>query len=184
MHVSSDPIVIVPHADALLATLFVELFQTEQSAREHPAVEADRLAGTPPAEALLAVVAHAERVRPELEALAEREQLATTSVGARIGDALSIVRDFIVDRTVSREKSYRGTLIGMRHGVDLVRLVVAVAEAAGRPAIVDWCRRWLEVRPGLVERVVERLYWFAAHPDRARERATRVAKELGDAPVG
>ena len=115
----------------LLKILFVELCQTEESAIEHPRTEAERLAATPPAAALLAVSAHAERLRLELEAIARAEDLGTTTLGAKIGDALSVMRDFVIDRTVSREKSYRGTLIGMHHGVDVVRLVRHTAVAAG-----------------------------------------------------
>lgn len=160
-------------SDALLRVLFVELFQTEESADGHTQAEAERLVGTPPAAALLAVAHHAREQRPALEALAASQGFAPTTLGARIGSALSAARQLIVDRTVSREKSYRGTIIGMRHGVDLVHLIRATAHAAGREAVVACCDRWLAERVPLVEAVVAELGWFGANADRACERAAR-----------
>ena len=41
------------------------------------------------------------------------------------------MRHFVVDRFVDVEQSYRGTLLGMRHGLDLVRLLREVADDEG-----------------------------------------------------
>ena len=69
------------------------------------------------------------------------------------------------------EKSYRGTLIGMRHGIDLVELTGAVAREHGDIEFADWCDQWLERRRPLVEAAARELAWFAANPERATDPA-------------
>lgn len=160
--------------------LFVELFQTEEDAVQHCRTEAERIPGTPPALALLAIAEHAALLRPDLDALATVEGLTTTTLGARVGNALAMARDFFLDRTLSREKSYRGTLIGVHHGVDLVTLVRATAAHANRARVVGFCDTWLARRPALVAAAVHALSWFAAHSETAAQRATRV---LDDVPA-
>jgi hypothetical protein len=164
MHRASD--------DDLLPRLFVELFQTEQSASQHTRVEAQRLAGSPPARAMVAVASHARQALPRIERLAEAEGLATTSAGATIGDIFSALRKLVADRTLDREKSYRGTLIGLYHGVDVVRLVRAAAKSASRARIVSHCDEWLAERVPLVEIAAQQLDWFGAHPGLAAQPAT------------
>ena len=161
-----------PKNGDLLPRLFVELFQTEESACKHPQVEADRLGGSPPGLAMVAVSAHARRALPEIERLAEAEGLKTTSAGVAIGDALSAFRKLLVDRAVDREKSYRGTLVGIHHGVDVVRLLRAAARAVGRDRIVATCDAWLSERIPLVAVAVGQLDWFGANPRLALQPAT------------
>ncbi|MDB4930400.1 MAG: hypothetical protein JWM10_2884 [Myxococcaceae bacterium] len=156
----------------LLSRLFIELFQTEESAFQHPRIEAERLGDVSPAHAMAAVSAHAARSLEELRALARTEKLATSTLGARVGDFFSAVRDVIADRTLDREKTYRGTLLGMQHGLGVVTLLEATAMAHGRTAIAAWCWSWLAERRPLVEQVNAALAWFAANPDRALEGAT------------
>lgn len=164
----------------LLGRLFIEVFQTEESALRHPRVEAERLGETGPGRALLAVAGHAERSLAELRDLAKLEQLETTSAGKRIGDLFSLLRDALADRVLDREKSYRGTLLGMHHGLDVVTLLESTARADGRVAMTAWCDRWLAERRPLVERVTAELAWFAANPERAIEGA----KDPPPAPEG
>ena len=57
---------------AWLNLLVHELFQTEQSAVEHPRIEADRLGDVPPALALREVSVHAARALAELPSLMRR----------------------------------------------------------------------------------------------------------------
>jgi hypothetical protein len=156
-----------------LALLSHELYQTEQSACDHPIVEAKRLGDVPPAAALRAVAEHAAAALPELKPLLSREDRPTPGLGRTIGAAFSFVRDHAADLLLSSEKSYRGTLIGMRHGVDLVELVLDVAEAQGEPELADWCRRWLDNRRPLVEAAARELAWFAANPEAATAAAKR-----------
>lgn len=165
---SADP----SAAATLLSRLFIELFQTEESARQHPRVEAERLGDVGPARAMRAVSEHAGRALESLAPLAKAEGLETTSLGARVGDLFSVVRDAFADRTLDREKTYRGTLLGMQHGLGVVALVEASAGAQGRAAIAAWCRQWLAERRPLVEQVTRELAWFAANPERALEGAT------------
>lgn len=159
---------------SLLDRLMVELFQTEQSAREHPQVEAQRLGDVAPARALRAVTEHASRALSELEALARDEGFSPPQpgVGRTIGQLFSLARRAVFDRMIDREKTYRGTLLGMRHGVDLVILVGAVARCEGRHRVAAFCDRWLETRVPLVDHVAAQLAWFAEHPRSALAGAT------------
>lgn len=153
----------------LLHTLFIELFQTEQSADVHSRREADRLDNEPPAKALRAVADHAKGALIELTALAEPRGFSATRAGMAVGSFFSAVRNILADRLIDRERSYRGTLLGMRHGLDVVRSVRFVAEAAGDTALAATLDAWLRVRAPLVDNVAAELAWFARNPDRALE---------------
>ncbi|WP_437599828.1 hypothetical protein WMF28_44100 [Sorangium sp. So ce590] len=162
-----------PRGRAFLATLVRELFQTERSAKAHPLVEAQRLGDVPPAHALRAISAHAEAVLSELPSLLGERGLPVSVGGSAVGQAFSVLRNHIADHLLSTEKSYRGTLLGMRHGVDLVELIQYVAAAEGDTLLAAWCARWLSTRRPLVEAAACELAWFAARP----ARATRAAKD-------
>lgn len=153
------------HHHELLTTLMRELFQTEQSAERHPVREAERLGDSAPAQAMRAVSEHARRVLAELPAVATGHELPDSAVGRGVGLLFSRVRDTIADKLVDAERSYRGTLLGMRHGVDLVRLIRHVADASGQVEVAGFATRWLEEREPLVAAVEQALSWFAQHPD-------------------
>lgn len=148
-----------------------ELFQSEESATDHPIREAERLGETPPAEALRAVAAHARRTLAELPPLVRNHDLPNSHGGRRVGAAFSMLRDRFADLMLNVERSYRGTLLGIRHGVDLVLLIQSVARKDGDVSLANWCDRWLERRRPLVEAAAQELAWFAANPARAREPA-------------
>ncbi|MFT3924156.1 MAG: hypothetical protein QM778_16595 [Myxococcales bacterium] len=76
-------------------------------------------------------------------------------------------------------ESFRGTLLGARHGVDLVRLIQRSAEASGDDVLAEFCRVWLGRRVPLVERVADDLAWFARHPGRATELAAQARAHAG-----
>lgn len=154
---------------ALLRSLFRELFQSERSAMKHPRREAERLGSGPPAQALEAVTDHAKRVFAELCAAARASNVPVSRAGMAIGSLFSIARHVVLDRAVDTERSYRATLLGMRHGVDVVKLVRKVADASGRVELAGFCTRWLDDREPLVERVESAMSWFAEHPQRAAE---------------
>lgn len=156
---------------AWLANLVRELFQTEQSAKDHPVLEAERLGEVPPAVALRAVAAHARRTLAELPPLVRRHDLPVSNGGRRLGTAFSTIRNRFADLILTAERSYRGTLLGMRHGVDLVILIQSVARMEGDVGLANWCDHWLERRRPLVEAAAQELAWFAANPARAREPA-------------
>lgn len=164
---------------AWLSNLVRELFQTEQSAKDHPLIEAERLGDVPPAHALRAISAHAETALAELPALVKRHHLPLSGGGKAVGAAFSSLRDNFADLLLSMEKSYRGTLLGMRHGVDLVELVQYVARAEGDVDLAMWCATWLEKRRALVDAAARELAWFAANPERAREAAKDNPLALG-----
>ena len=153
----------------LLHTLFTELFQTERSADVHSTREADRLGGAPPALALRLVAAHAQGAMGEIVELAEARGFADTRAGVGVGSMFSQFRDGLADHLISRERSYRVTLLGMRHGMDVVRSVRFVAEAAGDTGLSTFCQTWLEHRAPLVDRVAAELAWFARNPESALE---------------
>jgi hypothetical protein len=154
---------------ALLKSLMRELFQSERSAMKHPRREAERLGGGPPAQALEAVSEHARRVFADLCATARASDLPASRAGMAIGSLFSIARHVVLDRAIDTERSYRTTLLGMRHGVDIVKLIRKVADASGGVELAGFCTRWLEEREPLVERVESAMGWFAEHPQRAAE---------------
>ncbi|MBL9105423.1 MAG: hypothetical protein JNL82_31085 [Myxococcales bacterium] len=150
-----------------LTLLTQELCQTEQSAREHPIVEARRLGDVPPAWALRAVAEHATAAHAGLQRLTARPDRPDGVIGRTIGHAFSVLRDHFADVLLSSEKSYRATLLGMRHGVDLTELVRSLAATTGDDDLVAWCDAWLDRRRPLVEAAARELAWFAAHPAEA-----------------
>ncbi|MDC0715614.1 hypothetical protein [Nannocystis bainbridge] len=157
---------------AWLGNLSRELFQTEQSAQRHPIIEAERLGDVPPARIFRAIAAHAESALAELPGLIERHELPVSTGGRAVGSAFSVVRNQVADLFLSLERSYRGTLLGVRHGIDLVTLFEQVARRDGAVELADWCVAWLERRQALVVEAEHALEWFAAHPERALEAAT------------
>jgi len=155
-------------SSALLRTLFTELVQTERSAEVHPKREAERYPGTPPAIAMLRVAAHAAAMRPQLVVLAETYGLESgESTGTTLGEALSKMRELFIDKLVQTERSYRATLVGMRHGLDIVSLIRSVAYTSGAVELAQWCDGWLEQRPALVSEVEVAMHWFASNPETA-----------------
>ncbi|MET0285736.1 MAG: hypothetical protein ABW352_14750 [Polyangiales bacterium] len=157
---------LTPNQRTLLNNLTREIFQTETSAVRHGQREAERYdAGAPPAHALRAVSTHAERVLIELPGLAERAGLIISKGGILVGELFSQGRDKLADLLIDRERSYRGTLLGMRHGIDLFRLTQEFADAANNYELRDFAKQWLEERTPLVQRVDEELRWFAQNPD-------------------
>lgn len=152
----------------LLNNLTLELYQTETSAVRHSNREAERFeSGLPPATALRAVGIHAERTLIELPGLAERAGLSVSKTGILLGELLSQGRDKLSDVFTDRERSYRGTLLGMRHGIDVFRLTHELASSIHNYELRDFTKAWLEERSPLVQRVDEALGWFAEHPDEA-----------------
>lgn len=148
-----------------------ELFQTETSAMEHASREAGRLLGTPLADILLRMATHARESLVVLPpSFQDRERLR---VGQMPGKIFSLIRRVVIDRLVDRERSYRGTLLGFHHGVDLVRLMLPLASTRGEFEFEAWCVQWLEVREELLEQATLQLEWFATHPRQAIEPGTR-----------
>lgn len=148
----------------LSVTLMREVFQTERSAEMHCIREASRLTG-PPASTLRACATHAMRVNHDLPAIARRCKLPVSHAGSLLGRAMSVIRTLIVDRMIEEERSYRGTLLGLRHGVDVVHMLHHIADASGQGELATFCATWISEREPLVGDVAHALTWFALHPD-------------------
>ncbi len=151
---------------AFLTSLVRELFQTERSAMIHPRIEAERLGDVPPAHAMRAVSTHAEAALAEIRPLLRERGLPISAGGSTVGEAFSALRDHLADYLLSTERSYRGTLLGMRHGVDLVELLQYVATVEGEHA---------------PRRVVRAVALDAQAPRRGGRRRARVVRGAPDA---
>jgi hypothetical protein len=158
----------------MLHRLGRELFQTESSARLHCRREAERLGEVPPARALLATAEHADEALKSMIEHTKRSELPLSIAGAMVGVVFSTTRELVLDRLLSSEQSYRGTLLGMKHGVDLVRLINQLAQRAGDFELLEWTDDWLRRREPLVQEAEARLTWFADNV----EIADRVARPL------
>ena len=155
-----------------------ELAQSEQSARVHPIREARRLGKVPPAAALRTIAEHAAVMRPRLEALM-RDQPAGLRLGRWAGKLFSVLRHGLFDRMIDTERSFRGTLLGLRHGVDTARLLREVAWRLGDPYLVAFCDELLARRLPLIARAEATLSWFADQPARALQSGLRAALPIG-----
>jgi hypothetical protein len=167
----------VMQENPILARAWGELFQTERSAERHPLVEAERLGDVPPAMPMRLVSAHATNSLATLEGLARSRGHGAATAGRAVGDFFSEMRQKLADLTLTQEMSYRGTLLGIRHGIDLVTLV-HYAAAQVDPELHAWTLEWIDERTRLVETATRELAWFAANPELA-EKAV-VANILGD----
>jgi hypothetical protein len=156
-----------------------ELAQAEHDAVIHPRREASRLGDVPPAQALLAIAEHAARLRPRLDAKLRDEQPMGLSLGRAVAETFSAIRHFLVDRILDAERSYRGTLLGLRHGVDVARLLREVALREVDAELVHLCDELLVDRAALLEEAEQALAWFAEQPSRALAPGARVALESG-----
>jgi hypothetical protein len=142
-----------------------ELSQSEHSAIVHPRREARRLGDTPPGDALRAISAHAQAMRPRLDALLEKRSTpGGVRIGQLVGELFSRARQFVGDRLIDTERSYRGTLLGLDHGADIVRLLAAIADHDGDARLAAFCAEWLEQRLALIDRARRELEWFAREP--------------------
>ena len=161
-------------ARTLLRRLGRELFQAETSARLHCRREADRLGDVPPAAPLRAAAQHADDALRTMTKNTARQELPLSVAGAVVGLAFSVARDLVIDRFFTSEQSYRGTLLGMKHGVDLVKMMNQLAQRQGDIELIQWTDNWLRERESLVQDAEAQLSWFADHTNVA----ARVARPL------
>ncbi len=153
----------------LLEATLRELFQAERSAARHPRVEASRLADTPPGDAMDAIAWHAESQAEGLDEVSRVRGVAPAGAAKAIGKAFSAIRDNLLDLATTTEQSYRITLLGVRHGVDLVRVLHGQAVRAEDAGLKAWTEAWLLERLEVLEQAETELAWFAANPARALE---------------
>ena len=162
----------------LVRALFPEVRQTERSAMRHSRLEALRLGQTPPAAALIAVAEHARREESVLEALAREREPRRTQIGAVVGGMFSVSRDRVADFLLTAEQSYRGTLLGMRHGYDVVIQFRAAARAEGDAEVEAWCDWWVAEREPLIHETAAQMQWSSS------TRNARSGERGGPAPLG
>ena len=159
----------------LCTKLCRELAQSEHSATVHTRREARRLGDILPAHALLAIAEHADELRPRFEALLAKRGVKGKSIGRAVGAVFSAMRHAIGDRLIDAERSYRGTLLGVRHGIDTTRLLREVALRERDTNLVRFCDELLLERVALIERAEQALAWFAEQPTRAVRSGLRLA---------
>jgi len=144
--------------------LLRELFQCEHEAATHPAREARRLGDSPPGIALRAIATHGATALKQLTAISAHGAERRARFARLVGGMVSLVRYLVVDRLIDAERSYRSTLLGLKHGLDAIRLLREVAERDGDRALAMWCQdTWIE-RESLVHDAEQALAWFAAEP--------------------
>ncbi|MBL8949496.1 MAG: hypothetical protein JNK82_01875 [Myxococcaceae bacterium] len=152
----------------LLHGLARELYQVEVSAAMHAGREAVRFEGSAPGTAMLDVSRHADRVLDAIGKMFETRDIRVNGlVGAAAGMAFSLVRKAGLDFIMGPERSYRFTLLGLRHGIDLVYELKLLADQLGDDQLAGFCRTWLEQRVPAVTAVERQLVWFVTHTDRA-----------------
>lgn len=134
----------------------------------HTRREARRLGDVPPAHALAALGEHARSHRTELDLVACRNQPERgLQIARAIGQTFSALRTLLFDRMIDTERSYRGTLLGFRHGIDVARLLREVAIKAGDERLVTFIDDWMPRRLELIAHAERALAWFAEVPKRA-----------------
>mgnify|MGYP001597171364 CR=1 FL=1 len=146
----------------LLDKLLRELVRSEAQAIEHASREARRIGDVPPVAALRDVAAHAVDMRPRFHQLLDGHNLNTAKHG--VAATLSTLRHLVTDRIADPERSYRGALLDLRHGLDVVRVLRDVARLEELFALIRWCDDHLAARRTLVARVEAQLAWFAEQP--------------------
>ncbi|HEY0253851.1 MAG TPA: hypothetical protein VGC41_20115 [Kofleriaceae bacterium] len=143
-----------------------ELLQAERSCRVHARREAKRQGAGAPADAMLALAQHADRCESQLEALLglPRRGVLAARVAAY---AFTNVRHGLTDRFIAHERTYRVTLLGIRHGLDAARLLSSIADREDMPDLATYLENLVAERTRLFESAVAALEWFADFPDRA-----------------
>lgn len=163
--------------DSLRDKLGRELAQSEHDAIVHCAREARRYGGQPPSQAMRAIAEHARAMRPRLAPL-WRAQPAGVRLGRAVGELFSLTRHLVLDWLIDAERSYRGTLLGLRHGLDCARLLREVARVQQDDAALACCDQLLDERTTLLDAATEQLRWFAEHPALALRSSHRVRAHI------
>lgn len=158
----------------LLRNLARELIQAETSTRVLCRREAKRLGNAPAAVPLLAAALHADKALRSV--LPHAPDQPTVVVGSVSGTLMSAVRQAMMDYVLTGEQAYRGTLLELRHGIDLVHLLRSVALRAGDASLAAWCQEWLALRVPVVQEAEANLTWFADNLEAATETARPLLK--------
>lgn len=163
----------------LRAKLCREIAQSEHDAKLHTSREARRLGDVPPAAALRAIAEHSESLRPRFESLMSRDQRVGLRLGRTVAKMFSGLRHAFFDRLMDAERSYRATLLGLRHGVDAARLLREVAMRSSDVYLARFCQDLINEREPLLVQAEGALVWFAEQPARALMSGLRLALSSG-----
>jgi len=155
-----------------------ELAQSEQSAAVHCEREARRYGAHPPGHVLRAIASHAREMRAPLSGVIEARQPFGARVGRAVGEAFSAIRHFAADRVIDAERSYRATLLGVRHGLDVARLLHEVLLQQQDARGARTCDLLIDQRSQLVVDAEAALRWFARNPDVALHSSTSIKPQL------
>jgi hypothetical protein len=150
--------------EELRIKLLRELFQCEHDVATHPAREARRFGDTPPGIALRAIANHGAVALGQLSLISRHGTEARAKLGHLVGEVVSLTRYLFVDRLIDAERSYRATLLGLKHGIDVIRMLREVAERDGDLALSLWCEDTLIERESLVHEAEMAMAWFAEEP--------------------
>ena len=152
-----------------------ELGQAEYDAIRHTTREADKLGDVDPSRKLRAIAAHAEHLRPRLSRLVRHQQPFGWRLARIVGELFSTTRHFAVDRVLSAERSYRGTLLGLHHGLDVAYLLRDVSRREDNVRLHRFCDDLIAERDVLLREAERALVWFADHPETAVTSGAKLA---------
>lgn len=139
-----------------------ELIQAEHDACLQSRREAKRQGPGKPAEILLEIADHAEQTEARLRALVG--QPISAALALIVAQAFTNVRYYAFDRMLSHERTYRATLLGLRHGLDAAHLLHAAAKRGFRPQTTNLCGELIRLREPMLAKAVDAVTWFADHP--------------------
>jgi hypothetical protein len=159
----------LPESRRLLEKLIREITRAEAQALDHPVREAKRVGEVAPVHALREVALHAAIMRPRFEEVITGHGISRHRSG--LGASLATLRHLVVDRVIDAERSFRTSLLDLRHGIDVVKLLREVARREELFGVIRWCDTWLGARRTLVARVEAQLAWYAERSVIAREDA-------------
>jgi hypothetical protein len=159
-----------------------ELAQSEHDAIVHCVREARRYGRQPPGQILRAVADHARQIRPALGRVWGDGPPLGIRAGQAVGEAFSALRHLATDWIIDAERSYRATLLGLRHGLDAARLLREVLVQQQDRDAQRVCDELIAGRGELLTGVEDRLRWFAAHPDVALRSARPRARKRAEVP--
>lgn len=158
----------------LLHKLGRELFQRESTLRVRCRKQAERLGDAPPAGPLRASATHADEALKSMTKNTSRRELPMHVARTIVSLAGSALRELVSERFESVEHAYRDTLLQMKRGVDLVRMMNQLAQREGDIELTAWSDAWLRERETLVQQAESLMPWFADH----LEIASGVARPL------
>ena len=113
-------------------------------------------------------------MRPRFHQMLDGHNLTSAKQG--VAATLAALRQLVTERIQEPERAYRGALLELRHGLDVVRVLRDVARLEELFALIRWCDDYLGARRTLVARVEAQLAWFAEQPTQP------AAPESGETP--